>query len=178
MKSICIDPGHGGSDNGAAYGYAEEDDLNLSISFLLRCLLQQKGYEVRMTREKDINISLDHRVAFANTMEVDLFISVHCDAWHNETTKGISTHIYTDTGAKTEEVANSIHESLMDRFPDHTNRGVKRSDFCVLRRTRMPAVLIECEFVSNPDMRAWLREPETHFAIANAITTGVKGALI
>lgn len=171
---IMIDPGHGGDDNGAAYGYAEEDDINLSIGYLLRCLLQQEGYEVYMTRERDIYVPLAKRCDYANHIGVDLFISLHCDAWHDETTKGISTHIYTNANADTEKIADKIHSVLIEKFPTHTNRGLKRSNFYVLRNTKMPALLVECEFISNYDMRKWLHEPENQYDIATAIVEGVK----
>lgn len=175
IKSVCIDPGHGGIDNGAAWGHAEEDDINLAVAYLLRCLIQIDGTEVWMTRENDIYVPLEARCTFANGVGAGLFVSIHCDAWHNETTRGISTHIHTGAGVETEAIAKRIHTALMAAFPSHVNRGVKRSNFYVLnpRRTRMPAILVECEFISNPDMRRWLSEPEHQFAIAHAISGGI-----
>lgn len=169
-----IPVGHGGNDNGATRGFAEEDDINLSVSYLLRCLLQQEGFSVLMTREKDMSVDLQQRCVFANGINAHLFVSIHCDAWHNKTVKGISTHIYTRASAVSTDVARKIHQSLLGRFPDHANRGIKKSNFYVLRNTKMPAVLIECEFVSNPDMRKFLKEPENQFAIASSIMNGIK----
>jgi N-acetylmuramoyl-L-alanine amidase len=74
----------------------------------------------------------------------------------------------------TEGIASHVHQSLLNRFPGHTDRGVKLSNFYVLRHTKMPAILIECEFISNPEMRKFLHEPENQFAIANAIAGGIK----
>jgi len=173
IKTIVVDPGHGGQDNGAAYGYAEEDDINLSVAYLLRCAMQQKGFEVRMTRESDIYVSLESRCNFANALGANLFISIHCDAWHQETVKGISTHVWRDADSTTKGIASKIHRALTDRFPDHSNRGLKSSGFYVLRNTSMPALLIECEFLSNPDTREFLHEPENQFAIANAISGAI-----
>jgi N-acetylmuramoyl-L-alanine amidase len=175
IKSICIDPGHGGIDNGAAYGHAEEDDINLAVAFLLRCALQTAGYEVVMTREKDIYVPLDDRCAIANTINSDIFISIHCDAWHTETTQGISTHVFRGANHITWGLGQRIHAALTGRFPAHTDRGLTLSDFHVLRHTRMSAVLVECEFISNPEMRAFLTEPENQFAIAHAIARGIAG---
>jgi N-acetylmuramoyl-L-alanine amidase len=174
IKTICIDPGHGGLDNGAAYGYAEEDDINLSVAYLLRCALERDGHEIIMTREADMYVSLENRCALANTFGADIFISIHCDAWHKETTKGISTHMWRGANYITEGIATPIHRALLERFPTHVNRGLKLSDFCVLHHTKMPAVLVECEFISNPDMRKFLLEPENQFAIANAIAKGIE----
>lgn len=174
MKIICIDPGHGGADNGASYGSVDEDNINLEIGFMLRFLLQKNGFEIYMTRDKDVYIPLADRCTFANQVCADMFVSIHCDAWHSETTKGISTHIYRNAGTKTTKIAESIHNALIGRFKDHTNRGLKKSGFYVLKNTSMPAVLIECEFISNPEMRNFLANPENQFALAYAITNGLK----
>lgn len=173
-KTICIDPGHGGIDNGAMYGYAEEDDTNLSIVYLLRCCLEKYGFEVFLTRDADVYITLQNRCEIANTIGADLFISIHCDAFHNETVKGISTHVYKYANDKTRSIANEVHEALIHRFPDHSNRGLKEAMFYVLKHTIMPAMLIECEFISNPDTRKFLHEPENQFAIANAIADAIR----
>jgi len=171
---ICVDPGHGGDDSGAAYGFSEEDDINLMVGYLLRCDLERSGFDVIMTREKDNHVSLQNRCDIANNSDVDLFVSIHCDAWHNETIRGISTHIYRESGSKTAAIAKQIQTSLTARFPDHSNRGIKESGFYVLKHTKMPAVLVECEFISNPDMRRFLHEPENLLYIADAIADAIK----
>jgi len=171
-KLIVIDPGHGGDDNGAVWSYASEDDVNLIISFLLQCELEKAGYKVLLTRERDEKVLLRERVDFANKLLADLFISIHCDAFHNITVKGISTHVYLGSNISL-LIAESIQETLMLRFPDHVNRGVKLSNFHVLRYTVMPAVLVECEFLSNPESRRFLKEPENQRGIAQAIAAGV-----
>lgn len=173
IKKITIDPGHGGDDNGAVWGYTEEDDINLIIAFLLRCELEKRFLEVELTRERDEAISLSDRVLEANIIKADLFISIHCDAFHNTTVSGMSSHIYTHAGPITELIAEGIQKSLIAYFPDHRNRGIKRSNFYVLRKTRMPAVLIETEFLSNPDTRRFLKEPENQLGIARAIAKGI-----
>lgn len=169
---IIIDPGHGGEDNGAAYGYAEEDDINLGVAFLLRCEMEKRGAEVLMTRERDVFVSLSDRCMMANQAGADLFISIHCDAWHKETTTGISTHVYRGASQVSMDIARRVQAALTARFPDHANRGVKLAGFCVLKNTAMPAILIECEFISNPETRRFLQEPENQLAIARAITEG------
>lgn len=171
---IMLDPGHGGDDNGAVWGFEEEDDTNLSICYLLRCELEKENFRVEMTRERDVAVSLKQRVDMANDMRPDFFLSIHCDAFHNITAKGISTHVYTDPGSKTLGIAGDIHKGLMLEFSDHADRGLKKSDFYVLRKTIVPAALLECEFISNPDTRKFLKEPENQLRIARAITGAIK----
>jgi len=173
INKVCIDPGHGGADNGAAYGYAEEDDLNLSIAYLLRCELEKLHLAVVMTREADEHVGLSDRALLANLDAADLFVSIHCDAFHVAAASGISTHIHTKADGTTKMLAGYVHRAIMDAFPDHKDRGVRRSNFYVLRKTLMPAMLIECEFLSNPDTRRFLREPENQLAMAQAIANGI-----
>jgi len=175
---VFIDPGHGGSDNGAAWGekydYLEEDDLNLSISFLLRYELLLNGLDVRLSREKDEPVTLGRRVVLANYWGADVFVSIHADAFHQITAKGISTHIYTHASQESLVLATWIQTELTKKFMDHTNRRTKKSNFYVLRHTAMPAVLVECEFISNPETRRFLKEPEHQIALAKAIGTGIR----
>lgn len=176
-RIIIIDPGHGGNDNGATYGFSEEDDTNLSISYLLRCELRLLGYEVYMTRERDIQVLLSERVTCANNRNAGLFVSIHCDAFHKETAQGMSVHIHPNCSERSRKIAQSVLVSLVDMFPDHRNRGVRESDFYVLSRTKMPAILIECEFLSNPETRKFLKEPENQLQLARAIANGIEAII-
>jgi len=165
---------HGGEDNGAVWGYTHEDDINLIVAFLLRYELKCRFFNhISLTRERDEYLGLTDRAMLANLNHADLFISIHCDAFHTTTVKGISTHIYTNAAPDTIEFASDIQIALIEAFPDHSNRGVKFSDFYVLHKTQMPAVLIECEFLSNPDMRKFLKEPENQLGLAQAIARGI-----
>lgn len=175
MKSlIVIDPGHGGEDNGAMWGFSKEDATNLSISYLLRCELRLLNYEVYMTRERDVQVLLSERVMCANNRNAGLFVSIHCDAFHKTTAQGMSVHIHPRCSTQSKRVARSILIALVDKFPGHRNRGVRESNFEVLRETKMPAVLIECEFLSNPKTRKFLKEPENQLDLARAIAEGIE----
>lgn len=173
MKTIVIDPGHGGEDNGAVWGYTEEDDINLTVSFHLRCELEKQDFKVLMTRESDKHVLLSDRVGFANRMKADLFVSIHCDAFHKITARGMSVHVHPECSFDSLNTAERIRLMMAARFEDHLNRGVRKSNFHVLRETKMPAVLVECEFLSNPKTRKFLREPENQLALARAISRGI-----
>ena len=172
-KTIMVDPGHGGEDNGAVWGYAEEDDINLSISFLLRCELIQREFDVLMTRERDQAVSLRERTDYANRIQADLFVSIHCDAYHNETAQGMTVHVHPECSFETLQTAGKIKRMLAAYFPDHRDRGVRKSNFHVLRETNMLAILVECEFLSNPETRRFLREPENQLGLTRAISRGI-----
>lgn len=172
-KTIMIDPGHGGKDSGAVWGHAEEDDINLGISFLLRCELVKRDIDVLMTRERDQAVSLRERTDYANRMQVDLFISIHCDAFHRITASGMSVHVHPECSFTTLQTAGKIKRMLATHFPDHKDRGVRKSNFHVLRHTKMPAILVETEFLSNPETRKFLREPENQLGLAQAISRGI-----
>jgi len=146
-SQIIIDPGHGGLDNGASYGYIDEDDTNLAISYYLDYELSLAGVDHTMTRTKDEYISLDERVFKTNIINPELFVSIHCDAFHSHTISGMSIHIYKYPSMGAVTAAEAIERQLLIHFPEHRYRGIKRSDFKVLRDTNVPAVLIECEFL-------------------------------
>lgn len=177
ILKVFIDPGHGGKDNGAAWGekydYVEEDDLNLIISFLLRYELLLAGHEVKLSREKDWFVSLSMRSSSANLWKADIFVSIHADAFHKETAKGITTHIHPYGSLDTRILARWVQAKLIEGFINHISRGIRESDFHVLGETKMPAILVECEFLSNPEMRRFLKEPENQLSLAKAISKGI-----
>lgn len=93
VKTIVIDPGHGGRDGGAPGLFGlKEKDINLRMSLILAEKLRAQGYKVLMTRTRDVYLSLQARTAFANKNKADLFISVHCNAFASPTAKGMETY--------------------------------------------------------------------------------------
>ena len=92
VKTIIIDPGHGGKDPGAVNRARLEKSVVLHISKMLRDLLVEKGYQVRMTRETDVYIPLESRAKFSTKRQGDLFISIHANASHSARASGIETY--------------------------------------------------------------------------------------
>ncbi|WP_109734375.1 MULTISPECIES: N-acetylmuramoyl-L-alanine amidase [unclassified Fibrobacter] len=80
VKTIVIDPGHGGKDSGALGAKAQEKDIVLAVGKLLKKELEKEGFKVKMTRDKDVFIELGQRANLANQWDGDLFISLHCNA--------------------------------------------------------------------------------------------------
>lgn len=173
MKRICIDPGHGGKDNGAEYGGEKEDDLALIVSLLLEYELLLKGFGTIMTRRLDMDVSLDERCQIANDNKSALFVSVHCDAWHSASASGITVHKF-PRSTKSTKLAESVKHQLGIFCASQRQRSIKDSKFQVLEYTKMPAVLVECEFLSSPGGRKFLVRPENQKRIAVAIARGIE----
>jgi N-acetylmuramoyl-L-alanine amidase len=92
IKTIMIDPGHGGKDPGAVCNGILEKDLNLKMSKILGKMLEKKGFKVLYTRTKDTFIPLEERTAMANSKKADLFISIHCNAHNSKRVEGFEVY--------------------------------------------------------------------------------------
>jgi len=104
-------------------------------------------------------------------MKADLFVSIHCDAFLAETPSGMT--VFKFPSAK-HDLAERVQIELAKGFSMHTQRGVKEERFYVLRKTIMPSVLIECEFITNTNGRKFLLRPETHVKLAYNIANGIE----
>ena len=165
---ICLDPGHGGTDPGAVAFGLQEKHLNLAISLFTAEALEAAGHRVIMTRRMDRSLRLSPRAGFANRNGADRFLSIHCNAAGIATASGIETFNFPGSingGA----LARAVQGSLMAEFPEHRNRGVKEANWTVLRETRMPAVLIECEFMTHPQQADFLRDEANQRRLGQAI---------
>ncbi|OBQ05046.1 MAG: N-acetylmuramoyl-L-alanine amidase [Anabaena sp. LE011-02] len=172
---VCIDPGHGRTDPGAIGEVPfilKEKDVNLSISLLLKKELEAKGHTVFLTRDTDISVSLGTRASFANQKNVDIFISIHCNSSTSNSAEGIETWIFTDSNAG-KKLAEPVQQSLISTFSTHKNRGIKEANFQVLRETEMPAILVECEFISNSTQLQFLSDNNNQKKIAQAIALSI-----
>ena len=172
---ICIDAGHGGRDPGAIgrtpFLYKERD-FTLAVALKLEDELEARGHEAILVRRTDRTVGLAARAAFANRYEADLFISIHANAAASEVAEGIE--VYHFPGSESGSAyASEILQNLLKAFPDHTNRGVKEANFAVLRLTRMPAVLVECEFITHPDHLVFLADSSNQKGMAQAIAHAV-----
>lgn len=176
-KIICIDAGHGGTDPGAVNGKYYESAANLSILKALGRLLTRAGYEVIYTREKDVYLSLAERCKISNAENAAAFISIHLNAATNKNASGVETWIYKGCGATAKKLSKEIQENLIAET-GAKNRGVKSSaSLYVLKKTKAPAVLIECGFISNDDERKKLFTTAYQAKLVKAIYKGVAAVL-
>ncbi len=168
---VVIDPGHGGPDPGAVgRGGIREKDIVLDIGIQVANLLSKQGIQAVLTRQDDIDLDLEPRVALAEQVNATLFVSIHANAidMSRPDISGLETYYY-DSGL---ELAQYIHASVLEAtgIPD---RRVRSARFYVLRRTSMPSVLVETGFVTGADDAERLANPSYRSQMAAAITRGI-----
>lgn len=148
MAKFVIDAGHGGSDNGATYEGRREKDDNLRLALAVGEILENNGAEVVYTRTTDVYNTPFEKAMMGNNADADYFISIHRNAVPiPNTATGIETLVYQDSGVVA-ELARNINSELEEL--GFNNRGViERPNLVVLRRTKMPAILIEAGFIDN-----------------------------
>lgn len=182
-KHIVIDPGHGGTSKGAVgregSSVVYEKDINLAIALRVRGLLAKEKATVTLTREDDSTVDLYDRPKLANEKGADFFISIHCDSTPQPNSASGTTTYYHASDPDGRALAQAIqkHLSAVTGLPNRgaqTDTAIYQSGFAVLRRSEMPAVLIEVAFINNDKDRAKLKDLKFQKKVAEAIVTGLK----
>ena len=168
---VFIDPGHGGSDPGAVSLGNYEDEINLEVSKKLEDILMARGIEVKMSRETDESLTLTQRANEANNYGADIFVSIHQNAWQSSNVSGIETY-HSPNSSKGEKLSEMIHENLIQDTKAN-DRGVKDANFTVLKKSNMPATLVESGFITNKSEASKLSNENYQQTLANAIANGV-----
>jgi cell division septation protein DedD len=161
---------HGGSDPGAVYKDRREKDDTLDLTLAVGDILKKNGIDVYYTRTTDEYETPFKKATDANNSGANLFVSIHRNSSENPNQySGVETLVYSDTGLKA-EVARNINNQLEDA--GFKNLGVdERKNLVVLKRTKMPAVLVEAGFINN-DKDNYLFDEEFD-SIAQAIADGI-----
>jgi N-acetylmuramoyl-L-alanine amidase len=198
-RVIVIDPGHGGADPGA-HSVADgrwEKEFSLDWARRLASLLEQRGWQVFLTRSNDMDVSLVDRVAFAEAHHADVFLSLHFNtSGGGKEQAGLETYCLTPTGMRSsltrgyeddpaEVLPNNafdaenlkwamrLHAALL-KVDGVADRGVRRARFLgVLRTQKRPAVLIEGGFLSNPAEARRIANPAFREKLAEAIAAAL-----
>ena len=168
---VVVDPGHGGKDPGTiGVRGIREKDIILPISQQVSRILSQKGIKVIMTRSRDHFVSLEGRAEMANRADADLFVSIHANAisLSRPDVNGLETYYY-QSGRS---LAHTIHRNILRRLPIN-DRRVRRARFYVLRKTEMPAVLVEVGFLTGNQDAANLTRSSYRRQMAEAIAAGI-----
>lgn len=178
--SITLDAGHGGKDPGAVgVNGLREKDIALAVTLRLGAMLAASGLAVNYTRKDDRFLELYQRADLANEAGTDLFLSIHCNSASNRGASGFE--VFTSLGqTDADELATCLFIDYAFRFPrklkridDKDGDPDKEANFLVLRRTKMPAVLFELDFISSPSVEAWLADELNQIAMAEALCDGV-----
>jgi N-acetylmuramoyl-L-alanine amidase len=168
-----VDPGHGGPDPGAiGIGGLQEKGVVMSIAQQVATILDRQGIQAVLTRTGDYDFDLEPRVAMAERMNANLFVSIHANAidMSRPDVNGLETYYYSSPSSG--RLAKMIHNSILQGV-DIQDRGVRTARFYVLRRTTMPSVLIEVGFVTGREDAAKLANPGYQSQMAQAIARGI-----
>lgn len=195
LRTLVLDPGHGGRDPGHQAGALQEKRLTLLLSQQLRTKLRAAGYRVVMTRQRDVYLELPERPARANREKADLFISLHFNAASDPAIRGAEVFCLTPNGAASTHAPRT--EVLKETLPGHrdgarslglayqvqkalieraglADRGVKHARFAVLRDLTMPGILVEAGFLSAPEEARKIADPKFREQLAEAIVAGIE----
>jgi len=170
FSTVVIDPGHGGSDPGGISGQiVPEKTVALDTALRLQELLQRAGLRTVMTRSTDIFVPLSVRSATADVERDAIFVSIHYNASPRSSAHGIETYSESNRGAV---LAARIQQEIIDRVSTR-NRGIRSAEFYVLRKCRLPAVLVECGFLTNPKEAQLALTTAYREQIAEQISAGI-----
>jgi N-acetylmuramoyl-L-alanine amidase len=174
--TIVIDPGHGGFDIGATVKHFEEKELTLRTSQYLKKNLEKMKYHVIMTRNRDEYIPLKARAEVANSTKSQILVSVHYNWASSPRASGIEIFYYGKAESWRLAKSKQLAQNILARMISQTgapSRGLKEGNFCVIRETHMPAVLIECGFLTNPEELKKISDTRYLEKIAQSIAEGI-----
>ena len=170
--TVVIDPGHGGRDPGAVgIGGLQEKVVVNDIAPRVAAILRQQGVNVVMTRTSDVEVDLEPRVAIAERANATIFVSIHANAisMSRPDVNGLETFYASDAGQR---LASTVHATVL-RTMEMRDRRVRSARFYVIRRTSMPAILIETGFVTGAEDAPNLANPAWREQMAGAIAQGI-----
>lgn len=173
-RVVVIDPGHGGPDPGAiGIGGVRETNVVLDIGLEVSRILQRQGVTVYLTRTREQDVDLPPRVALAERVSATVFVSIHANAisMSRPDVNGLET--YHAPGARLgARLAQTVHNTILRnlRMPD---RRVRAARFYVIRKTSMPAILVETGFLTGAQDIVGLRNPAWRKQMAQAIAEGI-----
>jgi N-acetylmuramoyl-L-alanine amidase len=194
IETIVLDPGHGGIDSGATNRWGAEKSFALDVAQYARLQLTQAGYKVEMTRATDKAVPLEERVAFANHFANAVFVSVHFNS--SGTAEGLESYALAPAGVASNAanevsvadtrwcsgngqdeqniaLAAAVHATVLSRL-SMFDRGVKHARFHVLRNVKVPAVLIECGFLSSAFEGQRVATSQFRQQVGTAIAQGIQ----
>lgn len=177
--TIILDAGHGGKDAGTSYKDIYEKDINLNIVKILKETLEKNNAYVILTRDGDYDLSspnakrrkrsdFDNRIKLINSSNADIYLSIHLNYFNNSIYKGAQV-FYNNNFKENKVLAKNIQKKL------NKNREIKsmNSNLYMYNKLKVPGVLIECGFLSNPTDRKNLKNAEYIKKISEDITYAI-----
>ena len=186
--TVCIDSGHGGNDPGKiGVAGTKEKEVNLTIALKLKKHLERQNIRVIMTRTDDRNLAdanatnekisdMKQRVAKMNSEQPDAVISIHQNSYTDSSVKGAQVFYYIHS-REGEAVAKILQESLQEIDPENHRRAKANETYYLLRRTKVPTVIVECGFLTNPEEAEKLSGEEYQEQVAEAVAKGIAKCL-
>lgn len=185
-KVIIIDPGHGAPDPGAGPKGAFEKDIAFNISVLLRDYLQEAGALVIMTREDDFDLAdkdlkgysrrktqdLKRRVKLINSSDGDLLVSIHLNSLPSSEWSGAQTFYYPRFDVN-KQLAKFIQKEMEQNLENTVRHAKAINHVYVIKEAKMPSVLVEAGFLSNPRERELLKTESYQDKIAACVYQGI-----
>jgi N-acetylmuramoyl-L-alanine amidase len=170
FTTVVVDAGHGGKDSGAYRRYGPPEKMvALDVAQRLEQKLRESQVKTVMTRDSDVFIPLNDRVAIENKQKSAVFVSIHFNDSRKRRARGFETYYH--SGASF-DLASRIQQKLMT-IPNSSNGGVHTANFRVLRLANCPAVLVECGYLSNRSEGNQARDSEYRELLADRIAEAV-----
>ena len=183
-QTVIIDAGHGGIDPGkVGVNGVYEMDINLAIAYKLSDILEEKEIKVIMTRKDDNGLykdsdtnkkmtDMNKRIEIINTSKANVVVSIHQNSFTSSDARGAQVFYYKES-AKGEELAESIQDKLLKMDESNTRQKKSDMDYYILRKSDIPAVIVECGFLSNPDEAELLSGGDYQGKVATSIADGI-----
>jgi len=177
--TVVIDAGHGGRDPGkVGVNGALEKDINLQVAKKVKDLLEERKFQVIMTREEDADVDskrddMEERVKIINQSEADLAVSVHQNSFSDPEVSGAQVFYYTESD-EGEYFAKIMQRELLQLDEFNKRQAKENNNYYLLKKTKVPTIIVECGFLSNPKEAEKLVTEEYQDAVSNAIVRGIE----
>src|SRR5262252_4061884 len=170
FSTVVVDAGHGGKDSGAYRRYGPPEKMvALDVAQRLNRKLRESQLKTVMTRDSDVFIPLNDRVAIENAQKNAIFVSIHFNDSRRRGIHGFETYYHSSASF---DLANGVQEKLMT-ISHSKNGGVHTANFRVLRNATCPAVLVECGYLSNRSEGNQARDWEYRELLADRIAEAI-----
>lgn len=181
---VVVDAGHGGNDPGkVGVNSANEKDINLAVAKKVEKKLKKKDVKVVMTRKDDTTLAkeadtnkkvqdMKARVELINDTKPDMVVSIHQNSYQDADIRGAQVFYYSHSGDG-KNTAELMQKALLKVDKDNTRQAKANDTYYLLKRTKVPTIIVECGFLSNPEDAGKLVTEEYQDKMADAIVRGI-----